>query len=252
MSERFKLLSSTGGRVDRQATLRAVFDWSWDLLSLPEKAALAQLVGVSMVDSLSSRSRQSSICQVTRTRHGQWTHCNRWCKSRLSGTCPTIDSISSSACRNIQRSTCAQRRATREADRWRCSRRKGDTARTLRAWTRRRPLPMAASNSTILSWPVAGPLARGEVDIAVRLLEGAWTGLSLRGPFRVGLELASLVQAIPAIGAAAGARVHWIAGQALESSGKHPEAYAHFEASLTRAREVGDRRCECARSVSMR
>ena len=43
MSERFKLLSSTGGRLDRQATLRAVFDWSWDLLSLPEKAALAQL-----------------------------------------------------------------------------------------------------------------------------------------------------------------------------------------------------------------
>src|SRR6185503_7226221 len=32
-----------GRRVDRQATLRAVFDWSWDLLSLPEKAALAQL-----------------------------------------------------------------------------------------------------------------------------------------------------------------------------------------------------------------
>jgi class 3 adenylate cyclase len=43
MNDRFKLLSSTGGRLDRQATLRAVFDWSWDLLSLPEKAALAQL-----------------------------------------------------------------------------------------------------------------------------------------------------------------------------------------------------------------
>src|SRR5256885_10150496 len=43
MNERFKLLSSMGGRLDRQATLRAVFDWSWDLLSLAEKAALAQL-----------------------------------------------------------------------------------------------------------------------------------------------------------------------------------------------------------------
>src|SRR4029077_8166938 len=42
MNERFKLLSSAGGRLDRQATLRAVFDWSWDLLSLPEKAALGQ------------------------------------------------------------------------------------------------------------------------------------------------------------------------------------------------------------------
>src|SRR5262249_34985460 len=43
MNDRFKLLASRGGRLDRQATLRAVFDWSWDLLSLPEKAALAQL-----------------------------------------------------------------------------------------------------------------------------------------------------------------------------------------------------------------
>jgi len=43
MTQRFKLLASGGGRVDRQATLRAVFDWSWDLLSLPEKTALAQL-----------------------------------------------------------------------------------------------------------------------------------------------------------------------------------------------------------------
>ncbi|HEX6361799.1 MAG TPA: hypothetical protein VFZ93_02500, partial [Albitalea sp.] len=43
MSERFKLLSSISGRHDRQSALRAAFDWSWDLLTLPEKAALAQL-----------------------------------------------------------------------------------------------------------------------------------------------------------------------------------------------------------------
>ena len=43
MSERFKLLVSKGGRLDRQSTLRAAFDWSWDLLPPHEKAALAQL-----------------------------------------------------------------------------------------------------------------------------------------------------------------------------------------------------------------
>ncbi len=43
MSERFKLLTSSGGRRDRQATLRATLDWSWDLLSEPERSALAQL-----------------------------------------------------------------------------------------------------------------------------------------------------------------------------------------------------------------
>jgi predicted ATPase len=43
MSERFKLLASTGRRQDRQATLRATFDWSWDLLSDADKSTLAQL-----------------------------------------------------------------------------------------------------------------------------------------------------------------------------------------------------------------
>jgi hypothetical protein len=43
MSERFKLLASTGRRQDRQATLRATFDWSWDLLAPSDKSALAQL-----------------------------------------------------------------------------------------------------------------------------------------------------------------------------------------------------------------
>jgi predicted ATPase len=43
MSERFKVLSSVGARKDRQSTLRAVLDWSWDLLAVPERAALAQL-----------------------------------------------------------------------------------------------------------------------------------------------------------------------------------------------------------------
>src|SRR6185369_6522780 len=43
MTARFELLVSRSGRTDRQATLRAAFDWSWDLLTLPEKVALAQL-----------------------------------------------------------------------------------------------------------------------------------------------------------------------------------------------------------------
>ena len=43
MGERFKLLASRGGRRDRQATLRAALDWSWDLLSDVEQQALLQL-----------------------------------------------------------------------------------------------------------------------------------------------------------------------------------------------------------------
>lgn len=42
MTERFRLLTSKG-RIPRQATLRGAIDWSWDLLSADEQAALAQL-----------------------------------------------------------------------------------------------------------------------------------------------------------------------------------------------------------------
>jgi predicted ATPase/class 3 adenylate cyclase len=43
MGERFNLLTSKGSRVDRQATMRTTLDWSWDLLTRSEQAALAQL-----------------------------------------------------------------------------------------------------------------------------------------------------------------------------------------------------------------
>lgn len=43
LSERFAVLSSEGGRPNRQATLRATIDWSWNLLQPWEKSALSQL-----------------------------------------------------------------------------------------------------------------------------------------------------------------------------------------------------------------
>ncbi|MFN0185484.1 MAG: ATP-binding protein [Aquabacterium sp.] len=43
MGERFKLLALPGQRKDRQATLRATLDWSWELLQPALQAALAQL-----------------------------------------------------------------------------------------------------------------------------------------------------------------------------------------------------------------
>ena len=43
MGQRFKLMAGLGRRQDRQSTLRATFDWSWDLLIDAEKSALAQL-----------------------------------------------------------------------------------------------------------------------------------------------------------------------------------------------------------------
>ena len=43
MGDRFRLLATTDGRPDRQATLRATLAWSWDLLTTSERSMLAQL-----------------------------------------------------------------------------------------------------------------------------------------------------------------------------------------------------------------
>lgn len=43
IGERFSLLAAKGRRHDRQATLRAALDWSWDLLNPVEQAVAAQL-----------------------------------------------------------------------------------------------------------------------------------------------------------------------------------------------------------------
>ena len=43
ISERFRILRAAGARDERQATLRATLDWSWDLLTEGERRALAQL-----------------------------------------------------------------------------------------------------------------------------------------------------------------------------------------------------------------
>ena len=93
--------------------------------------------------------------------------------------------------------------------------------------------------------------ARADADVAADTLQGAWAGLSLRGPFRVGVELASVVQATAGLGAAAAAKVHWVAGRALQASGKNAEAHTQFAASLAQAREVADRRCECGALIGL-
>ena len=250
MSERFKLLSSTGGRLDRQATLRAVFDWSWDLLSLPEKAALAQLsvfeggfmleaVEVILdlsaydnapwpMDALQSLVQKSLVRQVTDDRFDLLVSVQEYAAEHL-------------------------RTATRYAG--------SGPAALLAAEARHgayfadldEKAASANGGADLDNFVVACRRAagRGDAVLAAHALEGAWAGLSLRGPFRVGIELASLVQATPGLEAADCARVSRIAGRALAASGMNFAAFAEYEASLNRSREVGDPRCECRALVGL-
>ena len=250
MSERFKLLSSTGGRRHRQATLRAVFDWSWDLLSLPEKAALAQLSvfegGFTLesaetvldlsayenapwpVDVLQSLVQKSLVRQVTDNRFDLLVSVQEYAAEQL---------------RTAARYAGSGPAAPRAAEMRHGAHFAGldEKAAVANGCAELDNLVVACRRAA----------ARGDIDMAVGALEGAWTGVGLRGPFQVGVELASLVRALPELRAAAAARVDYVAGRALEKSVKGPEARVRFEASQAAAREVGDRRCECRALVSL-
>jgi class 3 adenylate cyclase/predicted ATPase/Tfp pilus assembly protein PilF len=250
MSERFKLLASTGGRVDRQATLRAVFDWSWDLLSLPEKAALAQL---SVFEGGFTLESVEAVLDLSGFENAPWS----------------MDALQSLVQKSLVRQVTDHRfdllvsvqeyaaEHLRTAARYAGS----GPAALLAAETRHGAHFAGLDENAAVTDDCAEldnlvvacrrAVARGEVDMAVRSLEGAWAGLALRGPFQVGVDLASLVRAIPEIRTAPAARVDYVAARALQYLGKAPEARVRFEASQAGAREVGDRRCECRALVRL-
>ena len=243
MGERFKLLSSSGGRVDRQATLRTVLDWSWHLLLPSDKATLAQL---SVLEGGFTLEALEAIVDLSG--HDDVT----WPADALQSV------VQKSLVRNVADDRFDLLLSVQEyaAEQLRTEGRyPGSGPQALLAAEERHGTyfasferkPGSADLSKDLDNLVAAchrAAARGDSDVAVSTLQAAWTVLRLRGPYRVGFELASVVQAMPALGPAAKARVHLVAGRALANSGKASEARDQFDASLRCAREIEDRVAE--------
>src|SRR5437667_10703109 len=243
MSERFKLLSSTGGRRDRQATLRSTFDWSWDLLSLPDRAALAQL---SVFEGGFTMESAEAVLDLCGYEEDPWTI----------GTVQSL--LDKSFVRQVGDGRFDMLVSVKEYA--------SEHLRTEGRFPGSGPWALAAAEARHRAYfarlgekgAVAGACveidnlvaacrraaARGAAEEAAGALEGAWAALKLRGPFSVGVELASIVSGTPALGAAARAIVEKVAGGALEASGRLAEARMHLEAALALAREARDARCE--------
>jgi len=250
MRERFKLLTSTGHRLDRQATLRGVFDWSWDLLSAPEKAALAQLSvfqgGFTLeametvldlsalddapwpVDALQSLVEKSLVRQVGDDRFDLLVSVQEYAAehlanpSRYPGSGP--DALAAAEARHGSHFAALDDRAA-----------------------------VANGFADVDNFVVACRRAarRGDAETAANALRGAWVGIEHRGPFAIGIDLAAAVQRIPGIAGAAAAKAGLIAGRAQSASGKRSEARDRFEFSLRAARTAGDRDCECAALIGL-
>ena len=242
MSERFRLLASAGGRIDRQATLRATLDWSWDLLLPTERMALAQLSvfegGFTMegaeavlrlgdgdgeaaapwpVDVLQSLLNKSFVRQSGQ-RFDLIASVQEYAGQRLStpGSYPGsgADAVRAAQVAHGGYAAGLDEASVPAVELANC---------------------MAACRRAVL---------RDDTEVAVATLERAWSVLTLRGPFRVGVELATSVLGMVGLGAGAAARAGRVAGRALEACGQVAEARETLEAALASARQAGDRRCE--------
>lgn len=243
MSERFRLLASSGGRKDRQATLRATFDWSWDLLSPAEKSALAQLsvfeggftlaaaeavldlsVGGAapwIVDVLQSLVDKSLVRTLRNGRFDLLGTVQDYAAEHLVGE------------RHFPGSGPNARQAAFERH-----------GAWFAALGPQRAVADACADLSNLVIACRRAIAASRVQFAVGALQGAWAALSLRGPFHTGAELAEAAGRLSNLDHAAAAAVHAVHGGALDALGRPAEARRHYQLALELACKGGDLSCQ--------
>ena len=245
MSERFRLLASGGGRQDRQATLRATLDWSWDLLLPAEKSALAQL---SVFEDGFTLEAAEAVVDLDACAPAPWI------VDVLNGL------VDKSLLRAVRRGrfdllASVQAYAAEQlaaADRFPGS---GPAARETAirrhaAWYAalgpRRAVEDACADLANLVVACRRAVAEADAALAAGALQGAWAALNRHGPFGAGLELAEAVCSLPRLDAGAAAQAHAVRGAALDALGRPAEARRDYEAALAHAQQCGDRRCQAA------
>ena len=243
MSERFKLLASKGGRLDRQSTLRAAFDWSWDLLPTPEKAALAQL---SVFEGGFTLEAAEAVIDLSACDNAPWTVDavqalvdKSFVRSRGDDRFDLLVSVQVYAAEHLQ-----------TEGRYAGSGQQALAAAKLHhvAWFSALG-PVRAAEGHCADLDNLGTACRRAVDVgdgdaAAGALVGAWAALSLRGPFDSGSELAELVCAMPGLDDRAAAHARLVLAHALVMCGRSGRARALYDSALACARAAGDRDCE--------
>ncbi|MEO6595507.1 MAG: tetratricopeptide repeat protein [Planctomycetota bacterium] len=242
MSDRFKVLRSAGGRQDRQATLRAAFDWSWDLLSMSEKAALAQL---SVFEGGFTLEAAESVLDIASQGDGPWP------------TDVVQSLVDKSLTRHISDTRFGLLVSMQEyaAEHLRTEGRfPGSGPLALQAAQTRHGIHYASLGKLRAAEAFADldnlvvacrrAVARGDAESATGALEGAWALLLLRGPFQMGIDLAESICTMPGLPQRLAAHALAILATAHWACGRLGPAQAHYEDALARSRAAGDRLCE--------
>jgi predicted ATPase/Tfp pilus assembly protein PilF len=248
MHHRFDLLHSRSGRIDRQATLRGAFAWSWDLLNDTERSALAQL---SVFRGGFDLAAAEAVVQST-------SHPAMWLTDLLQSLIDKswlrlvggerfdlLDTVREYAAAQLVQpgafsgsgpAACAAAEV-----------RHGQHFATLGA---HRAVAHQCADLDNLVVACERAVARSEPITASQTLQWAWAAIQLRGPFRRGLQLAEAVAALPDLVPSVALGVAATHGFALQLCGKPGEARQVLEAALASA-EAGGFDVLTARLASM-
>ena len=238
MDQRFRLLTRGRGRTERQATMRATLDWSWDLLSAAERDTLAQLsvfeggATLSAIESTLSKGSSDGpeLIDVLQSLVEK-SFVRRASNSRLT-MLKTVQDYAAEALASPGRFPGSGPLALQQAlqRHWNC----------FAALGPERAVEDGCADLANLVAATRRAATAGDGAAAVGTLEGAWAALRLRGPFALGVELAKSVAALPGLDTGLRARVDAIAAWALRTSGRVPEAKPCFESALHSARAAAD------------
>ncbi len=243
MHERFDLLLARAGRRDRQSTLRAAFDWSWELLSDPEREGLAQL---SVFRGGFDLAAAEAVIDVAAGPHRPWTvDLLQWLVEKSfvrqldSGRFDLLESVREYAAEHLR--TPGRYPGSGSDARDAAERRHG---RFFAALGPRRAIEHACVELDNLVVACRRATQRGDAAMAAEALNGAWSVLRLRGPFRLGIELAEAVRSIDRLDGRARIQTELVSGWASQFCGMAAQARRHLEAALAGARQLGDRELE--------
>ena len=195
MKDRFDVLLSLAGRRDRQATLRAAFDWSWELLSESEKGTLARLSvfqggftleSASAVTTPDSSGRIPSVIDQV-----QWLVDKSFIRRVSDERFDLLESVREYAAQHLGTDgrfeqsgpACQAEARTRH---W----------RYFAAIDERGAVTHRCVELNNLVSACRAAAAAGDARSSTGCLVAAWAALRLVGPYRSGIELASTVEAM--------------------------------------------------------
>jgi predicted ATPase/class 3 adenylate cyclase/Tfp pilus assembly protein PilF len=259
MRDRFRLLAGARGAAARQATLRAAIDWSWDLLTPWEQAALAQCSVFEGGFTLEAAEAVLDLARwpdappamdavqalVDKSLLRTWVPAGQGRYALEEPYFGMYLSIHEYAVEKLRASGLGAERAAEERHgRYFSS---FGTDASLDALfrhggvRRRRALALELDN---LVAACRRAVARGDGENAVAAYRAAWEVLALQGPFALGAALGAQVLALDGIDASLRAAALVTRALALWRVGRMEEAGTGLAQALALYRELRDRRRE--------